>query len=174
MTEPNENYSLGIEQIKDFMPHRFPMLLIDRILQIEPKGNLDSPGADPDKIGTRVVALKNVTYNEPFFQGHFPSLSLMPGVMLIEAMAQTTSFTLYPHFLRSSQTIGADFQCVLVGVDDARFRRPVVPGDTLKIESVLSKVRSGLWFFNCKVEVDGQEVASAEIMAKLLLKGEVK
>src|SRR4051812_2452288 len=124
-------YRLNIDQVRKFLPHRQPLLLVDRVLEIHPKGSLDT--LSDDKLGTRVVAIKNISYGEPVFQGHFPEFSIFPGVMIIEAMAQVSSFSLYP-FLESSRG-GKDFQTILVGIDQARFRRPVIPGDTLRIET---------------------------------------
>jgi 3-hydroxyacyl-[acyl-carrier-protein] dehydratase len=163
-------YRLGIEQIMQFLPHRAPFLLIDRVLEVHPAGDLNdiSPNG---KIGTRVVAQKNVSYNEPHFQGHFPSFAIMPGVLVIESMAQAASFSLYPYMVNHVAGVGQlsrNFQCILVGVDSARFRRPVVPGDTLRIETVVKKCRGRLWAFECSATVDGQRVAEAEIMANLI------
>jgi 3-hydroxyacyl-[acyl-carrier-protein] dehydratase len=166
-------YRLNIEEIREFLPHRYPFLLVDRVLSIEPKGDIHDLSVGPSKEGTRVVAQKCVTFNEPFFQGHFPEMSLMPGVILTEMMAQTTCFSLYPQFTAQKKKLTGEFQCVLVGVDGARFRKPVVPGDVCTIESVVTKIRGGLWNFDCVIRVEGNEVASASIMAKLVLKKDV-
>ncbi len=170
-TNSDQRYRLNIDQVRAFLPHRAPFLLIDRVLEIQPLGDLRVIHGSADKVGTRVVALKNVTYNEPVFQGHFPDYSIFPGVLIIEAMAQTASFSLYP-FLPIERA--KDFQCILVGVDGARFRRPVIPGDTLRIESVLTKCRGKLWAFNVEVAVDGQKAAEAEILANLLLREDIQ
>ncbi|MBC7692796.1 MAG: 3-hydroxyacyl-ACP dehydratase FabZ [Methylotenera sp.] len=168
--QPNP-YLLNIDQIRRFLPHRSPFLLIDRILEIHPQGNLDDMTANDVKVGVKVVALKNISFNEPCFQGHFPEYSIFPGVLIIEAMAQAASFSLYPYLVKDLEAMARDFQCILVGVDGARFRKPVVPGDTLIIESVVSKCRGKLWFFDVVGKVDGQKVAEAQLMANLMVKG---
>ncbi|MEK6577819.1 MAG: 3-hydroxyacyl-ACP dehydratase FabZ [Bdellovibrionota bacterium] len=165
-------YRLSIEQVQKFLPHRYPFLLIDRVLEIHPTGNLSIIEASADKVGTRVVAMKNVTFNEPFFQGHFPAFSIMPGVLLIEAMAQAASFSVFPYFGSNFERLAKDFQCILVGVDSARFRKPVVPGDTLRFETTVTKCRGRLWGFSCVAIVEGQRVAEAEILANLISNAE--
>src|SRR5690606_36116680 len=140
---------------------------------IVPQGEIGNYVGTTDKVGTRVVALKNVTFNEPVFQGHFPEFSIFPGVMLVEAMAQASSFSLYPHLEDDLEGKVKDLQCILVGVDGARFRRPVVPGDTLKIEEVTTKARGKLYGFHGEITVDGQKAAEADILANLQLREEV-
>jgi 3-hydroxyacyl-[acyl-carrier-protein] dehydratase len=164
MTEAT--FQLGIDEIRRFLPHRFPFLLIDRILEIHPAGDLDD--INSNKAGTRVVALKNVTYNEPCFQGHFPSYAILPGVNVIESMAQASSFATYPSFAHNRDRLPSQYQCILVGVDSARFRRPVVPGDALRIEVLVTKSRGKLWMFQCTASVDGQKAAEAELLANLV------
>jgi len=169
-------YRLNIDQVQKYLPHRAPFLLIDRVLEIHPLGNLMDM-SPKDKVGVKVVALKNVTYNEPCFQGHFPGFSIMPGVLLIEIMAQAASFSVYPYFLASTggdiEHMSRNFQCILVGVDSARFRRPVIPGDTLRIETTVTRCRGKLWGFNCVISVDGQRVADADILANLAANSDV-
>ena len=148
---------LDARRIMELIPHRYPFLLIDRLI-----------AAVPNESAT---ALKNVTINENFFQGHFPGAPVMPGVLIIEAMAQVSSLALYPYLAKDIDRLARDFQCVLVGVDGARFRRPVVPGDLLRIESVITKMRGKLWGFQCKATVDGQVVAEADILANLIANG---
>ena len=173
MSEKSENrYRLNIEQIRRFLPHRQPFLLIDRVLEIHPVGDLKNPVSSEDKVGTRVVALKNISFNEPCFQGHFPQFSILPGVLIIEAMAQAATFSLYPAMEKDVDRLARDFQCILVGVDSARFRKPVVPGDALIFNSVVKKTRGSLWSFQVEASVDGSKVAEVEILAKLLLKNE--
>ncbi len=167
--QSNESqYRLNIERIQEYLPHRAPFLLLDRILEIHPVGKLNDLTED-GKIGTRVVSLKNVSFNEPHFQGHFPGFAIMPGVLILETMAQTASFSLYPYLQGQLDRFRGKFQCILVGVESARFRRPVVPGDTLKIETVVTKSRRQLWGFQCTATVDGQKAAEAEILANLIL-----
>lgn len=138
---------LDIQAIRDFLPHRYPFLLVDRVIECVP--------------GERLLGIKNVTYNEPYFQGHFPHLPIMPGVLIIEAMAQTTG-------LLASETapdvLGKGATYYLVGLDKVRFKRPVVPGDQLMLEACYLRHKRNIWAFACKAEVDGEFVASAEIM----------
>lgn len=165
MTE--NRYRLNIEQIRTFLPHRMPFLLVDRILEIHPQGDLNdlSPA---NKVGIKVVGIKNVTYNEPYFAGHFPSFSIVPGVLLVEMMAQVASFSIYPYLEKDIARIARDFQCILVGVDDCRFRKPVIPGDTLRVETVVTKCRGKLWGFSCVAFVEGQKVCEAQLIANLV------
>ncbi|MCM2277839.1 MAG: 3-hydroxyacyl-ACP dehydratase FabZ [Oligoflexia bacterium] len=163
-------YKLNIDDIRRFLPHRAPFLYVDRILEIHPQGDLNDMA--PEKmVGVRVVGIKNVSYNEPFFQGHFPSFSILPGVVILETMAQVSCFSLYPYMCRNIDRLSRDFQCIMVGVDGVRFRRPVVPGDTLRVETVVTKCRGRLWGFRCEATVDGQKVAEADILANLIANG---
>ena len=161
------SYSLNINQIQRFLPHRSPFLLVDRILEIHPKGNPDLPPPSAG-VGTRVVGIKNVSFNEPYFQGHFPGFAIVPGVLIVETMAQVASFSVYPNMAKDIDRLAREFQCILVGVDGARFRKPVVPGDTLRIETEVTKCRGKLWAFQCTVTVNGQCVAEAELLANLV------
>ncbi len=136
---------MDIQQIHSLLPHRYPFLLIDRVLDSEP--------------GKRLRAMKNVTINEPFFQGHFPTKPVMPGVLLIEAMAQATGL-----LAMESSEVPKEAIYYLVGVDKARFKRPVVPGDQLIFEVEVLKHKREIWVFAAEAKVDGNLVASAEIM----------
>ena len=136
---------MDIQKIQSLLPHRYPFLLIDRVLESEP--------------GKRLVAIKNVSINEPFFQGHFPSKPVMPGVLLIEAMAQATGL-----LAMESAEVPKEAIYYLVGVDKARFKRPVVPGDQLVFEIEVLKNRREIWVFAAEAKVDGKMAASAEIM----------
>jgi len=141
---------MDINEILEYLPHRYPMLLVDRVLEVVP--------------GERIVAIKNVTYNEPFFPGHYPHHSVMPGVLVIEAMAQAAA-------LLSFKTMGgkSDDQSVyyFVGIDGARFKRPVTPGDQLVLEvSILSSKRS-IWKYAAQAKVGGKIAAEAELMCTL-------
>jgi 3-hydroxyacyl-[acyl-carrier-protein] dehydratase len=160
-------YRLNVNQIQRFLPHRSPFLLVDRILEIHPVGNLDAPPPVAE-VGTRVVGLKNVSFNEPYFQGHFPGFAILPGVLILESMAQVASFSVYPNMAKDIDRLSREFQCILVGVDSARFRKPVVPGDTLRIETEVTKCRGKLWAFQCTALVENQKVAEAEILANLV------
>ncbi len=137
--------TLDVLQIQAILAHRYPFLLVDKVIECEP--------------GVRLLGVKNVTFNEPFFQGHFPQKPIMPGVLILEAMAQTTG-------LLASLTAGDELAGMiyyLVGIDKAKFKRPVVPGDQLMLESKYVKSKRNIWAFECTAEVDGEFVASAEI-----------
>jgi len=165
MSEPQQ-YRLDQRQIQEFLPHRYPFLFIDRILEISGPENMDSADTK-NKIGIKVIAQKNVSVNEPFFQGHFPQIPIMPGVLLVEAMAQASSFSMYPLMIKKIREGNETFQCLLAGVDGARFRAPVVPGDVLRFESEVTACRSTIWTFACKVFVESKLVAEANLMANL-------
>ena len=173
MSLEKNRYHLDIEKIRAFLPHRAPFLLVDRILEIHPKGDLAhfdiNNGAD--KVGTRVVGLKNYTFNEPFIPGHFPDYSIVPGVLQIETMAQVASFALYPFIESRFAELAGKFQTILVGVDGARFRKPVIPGDSLRVEAELTRCRGRMWGFNAAGFVDGQKVVEAELLANLGMNG---
>jgi 3-hydroxyacyl-[acyl-carrier-protein] dehydratase len=136
---------LDIAHIMRLLPHRYPMLLIDRVSDYVANQSL--------------TALKNVSINEPYFQGHFPTRPVMPGVLIIEAMAQAGGLLSY----MSNEERDPDLIYYLAGVDDARFRRPVVPGDQLEIRVAVETVRRGVWFYNCSAHVDGQTAVKARI-----------
>lgn len=136
---------MDIQKIQSLLPHRYPFLLVDRVIESEP--------------GKRLVAIKNVTINEPFFAGHFPSKPVMPGVLLIEAMAQATGL-----LAMESAEVPKEAIYYLVGVDKARFKRPVVPGDQLVFEVEVIKHKREIWVFSAEARVDDKLVASAEIM----------
>ncbi|HED19117.1 MAG TPA: 3-hydroxyacyl-ACP dehydratase FabZ [Gammaproteobacteria bacterium] len=138
---------MDINDIRKVLPHRYPLLLIDRVLEFHP--------------GKSLKGIKNVSFNEPFFQGHFPEKPVMPGVLILEALAQATG-------LLAFKTEGADREpnslYYLVGMDRARFKRPVEPGDQLHLSVELIKTRRGIWVFDTKATVDGKTAATAEIM----------
>ena len=135
-----------IEAIRRRLPHRYPFLLVDRILTRDDR---------------RVVSLKNVSANEPFFQGHFPDEAVMPGVLILEAMAQTTAF-----LLTEDDTLDTVIG-YLVGIDKAKIRRKVVPGDQLQIEAELMRLRHGILQADVRATVDGEPVASAVLTVAL-------
>jgi 3-hydroxyacyl-[acyl-carrier-protein] dehydratase len=138
---------LEIADIMRQVPHRYPMLLVDRVLECE--------------AGKRVVALKNVTVNEPFFPGHFPHRPVMPGVLIIEALAQAAGLLA---FKTAGVVPNEDTKFYFVAIDNARFRKPVVPGDQLILKVEFRRAFKGIWKFDGVAEVDGKEVASAEMM----------
>lgn len=167
----NENkYRLNFDEVRKYLPHRYPFLLVDRVLEIHPMGDITKE-EDVKKPGTRVVALKNFTGNEAFYPGHFPEMSVTPGVILIEAMAQVACFTLYPYFDGDKGKLAREYVVSLVGTDGIRFRKPVVPGDTVIFEATVKKVRGTLFMYDVVGRVDGQEVCGGEILANLSLKG---
>ena len=138
---------MDINDILQHLPHRYPFLLIDRVTEF--------------RAGESLVGYKNVTYNEPFFQGHFPDRPVMPGVLLLEAMAQATGLLAFKTVERSARRESLYF---LVGIDKARFKQPVEPGDQVILRADLLRSKRGIWVFDCKASVDGNMVASAEIM----------
>ncbi len=138
---------LDINEIMQILPHRFPFLLVDRITEMEP--------------GKRIVGLKNVTINEPFFPGHFPGHPVMPGVLIIEAMAQVGGILAY----LSSDEATRNKVTYFMGIDNARFRKPVTPGDQLRLELAVTMNRRGIWGFNGKAFVADKLVAEADLMA---------
>lgn len=141
---------LDIHKILKKLPHRYPFLLVDRVVEFE-----------KDK---RLLALKNVTINEPFFVGHFPVRPVMPGVLILEALAQTAALL---SFESAGQDISDDMVVYFVGIDGARFKRPVEPGDQLKLEAQLDRARAGIYRYKTKAFVDGEVVAEAELMCTM-------
>ncbi|MGE0753965.1 MAG: 3-hydroxyacyl-ACP dehydratase FabZ [Alphaproteobacteria bacterium] len=146
----NERLNISIERIMEMIPHRYPFLMIDKVTDMEP--------------GEHAIGIKNVSINEPFFMGHFPEKPVMPGVLIIEAMAQTSA-VLVVH------TLGKNAEGKLVyfmSVDEARFRRPVGPGDTLNIHVDKLQSRRNVWKFKCAAFVEEQKVAEAVISAMIV------
>ncbi len=141
---------LNINQIKKILPHRYPFLLVDKVIDF--------------KTGEYLVAIKNVTVNEPFFEGHFPKQPIMPGVLIVEAMAQATA--LYGE-LAVKDGMDDDILYYLVGVDKARFRQTVGPGDQLELQVNFETVRRNIWKFATTAKVDGKIVASANLLTTI-------
>jgi 3-hydroxyacyl-[acyl-carrier-protein] dehydratase len=139
--------AMDIHDILEYLPHRYPILLVDRVLEVVP--------------GEKITALKNVSVNEPFFPGHYPHHPVMPGVLIIEALAQTAA-------ILSFKTLGGkpDDKSVyyFVGIDGARFKKPVGPGDQLIMEVSILANKRGIWKFAAVAKVDGQVAAEAELM----------
>jgi 3-hydroxyacyl-[acyl-carrier-protein] dehydratase len=144
MTEPLQ---LDMQAILERLPHRYPFLLVDRVLECRP--------------GESIRALKNVTYNEPYFPGHFPGRPVMPGVIIIEAMAQAAGILC---FVTANVIPDAKTRFFFVGIDKARFRRPVVPGDQVILTAQLQRTLRGIWRFSTAASVGEHEVAHAEMM----------
>ena len=151
MAEPEK---LDIEAIMRQLPHRYPFLLVDRVLACV--------------AGEYIHALKNVTFNEPFFTGHFPHRPVMPGVMIIEALAQASGILA---FKTVKVVPDSETRFYFVAIDNARFRKPVEPGDQLVLKVTLKRAFKGIWKFHGSAEVDGVEVASAEMMVAPETKG---
>ena len=143
---------LDINEIREILPHRYPFLLVDRIIEMDAE---------------RIVGIKNVTHNEPFFQGHFPDFPVMPGVLIVEAMAQAAGVLVLKSIEdRHSKLV------LLVAIENARFRKPVVPGDTLRMEMKVIKRKASVAKMAGVATVDGVVVAEAEVMCKLADKEE--
>ncbi len=141
---------MDIKTVLERLPHRYPFLLVDRVLECE--------------VGKRIVALKNVTINEPFFPGHFPHHPIMPGVMLIEAMAQAAAILAF-----ESSRLRPDDKSVVyfLGIDEARFKSPVVPGDQLVLEARIERHLKGVWKFAAEARVGERLAAAAKMMCAL-------
>ncbi len=137
---------LDVTEIMKLLPHRYPFLLVDRITEIDP--------------GKKIVGLKNVTMNEPFFPGHFPGHPVMPGVLIVEAMAQVAAILVY-----SSSDDNKGKITYFVGIDNTKFRKPVVPGDQLRLELEVIGIRRGIYTFSGKAFVDGKLVTESELRA---------
>lgn len=138
---------LDVQEIKEYLPQRYPFLLVDRVEEIE--------------LGKSIVAYKNVTVNEPFFQGHFPHQPIMPGVLIIEALAQAAGVLGF----KSQEKKPADgYLYYFVGADDVRLRRPVIPGDQLRLEANVITNRRGVYRFSAKASVDGELVGTMNIL----------
>jgi len=139
--------AMDIRRILDKLPHRYPFLMIDRVLELQP--------------GAYVKAIKNVTINEPFFPGHFPVRPVMPGVMMIEAMAQAAAVLA---FVTKGTAAGDDTVVYLLGIDNARFKRLVEPGDQLVLEAWQDRVKAGVHKYRAKASVDGQLAVECELI----------
>jgi 3-hydroxyacyl-[acyl-carrier-protein] dehydratase len=142
--------SMDINEIMAYLPHRFPFLLVDRVLTLEK--------------GKHIVAVKNVSMNEPFFPGHFPKHPVMPGVLILEALAQAAALL---SFKSAGDEPNPDAIVYFAGIDGARFKKPVVPGDQLMLHVEILRNMRGIWKYATYAEVDGQRVAEAEMMATL-------
>lgn len=141
---------IDIDEIITLIPHRYPMLLVDRVISFEPKES--------------IVAQKNVTINEPYFIGHFPGKPVMPGVLIIEAMAQSSAILVV-------KSLGEEMHGKLVyfmSIDNAKFRRPVTPGDVLYFHVKTAQSRGSVWKMNCEAYVDGKKVSEATVTAKIM------
>lgn len=140
---------INIQRIMEMLPHRYPILLVDRILEITP--------------GQSAIALKNVTMNEPHFQGHFPNFPVMPGVLIIEAMAQTAAIVVIEDMGKASEGKIVYFMTI----ESAKFRKPVVPGDSMHIHVEKIKARANVWKFRGEARVNGELCAEAEFGAMI-------
>jgi 3-hydroxyacyl-[acyl-carrier-protein] dehydratase len=141
------DFMLDIDQIRAMLPHRYPFLLVDRVTECVP--------------GEHLTAIKNVTINEPFFQGHFPEKPVMPGVLIIEALAQASGILA---FITEGDQRDENVLFFFVGIDGARFKRPVLPGDRVELKTRLLRRRRDVWKFDTEAVVDGRRAALAELM----------
>jgi 3-hydroxyacyl-[acyl-carrier-protein] dehydratase len=147
---------MDVTEISKLLPHRYPFLLIDRVTEIEP--------------GKQLTGFKNVSVNEPFFQGHFPNHPVMPGVLILEALAQAAAVLAYKSAGFNPET----HVVYLMGIDGARFRRPVVPGDRLTLQVEVLRAKATVWKQKGLATVDGQVAAEAEFLATIVARPEVK
>lgn len=138
---------MDVNEIREYLPHRYPFLLVDRVVELNP--------------GQSIIAYKNITVNEPFFDGHFPDHPVMPGVLILEAMAQAAGILGF-RTMNKKPADGSIYY--FVGADDLRFKRPVVPGDRLQLEAQVISEKRGIWKFECRATVDGQLASSASIL----------
>ena len=143
--------AIDINQILKLLPHRYPFLLVDRVLEFTPRQS--------------ITAIKNVTINEPFFQGHFPDFPVMPGVLIIEALAQTAAL------LTFTEEKADDAVYYFAGIDGARFKKPVLPGDQLVMVATYQREKAGIYKFHVKATVDGELAAEADITCAVRRKG---
>ncbi|GFM31766.1 3-hydroxyacyl-ACP dehydratase FabZ [Desulfovibrio subterraneus] len=151
MTQENPN-SFDIRKILGLLPHRYPFLLVDRVVDYVP--------------GQSIVAYKNVSFNEPFFQGHFPGIPVMPGVLIMEALAQAGGILV----IKSTDTTIEDKLFLFTGMEKVRFRKPVYPGDKLELHCSLIRQKLKLWKMEGKAYVDGKLAAEAEMTAAIMNK----
>lgn len=142
----SQKNELNIHEIQELIPHRYPMLLVDRVLDFEP--------------GKTLHAIKNVTFNEPVFMGHFPEFAIFPGVMILESLAQATGILGF----KSSEGRKDGEMYLFASIDNAKFKQPVVPGDTMHLHVEFIKERRGMWKFYGEAKVDGKVVCSADLM----------
>ncbi len=147
----SKEIAIDINQIMKLLPHRYPFLLVDRVLEFTPRQS--------------ITAIKNVTINEPFFQGHFPDFPVMPGVLIIEALAQTAAL------LTFTEEKADDAVYYFAGIDNARFKKPVLPGDQLVMVATYQRERAGIYKFHVEATVDGELAAEADITCAVRTKG---
>jgi 3-hydroxyacyl-[acyl-carrier-protein] dehydratase len=138
---------MDIKEIREYLPHRYPFLLVDRVLELN--------------LGESIVAYKNITVNEAIFNGHFPDIPVFPGVLILEAMAQAAGILGFKTMGKKPQD-GSIYY--FVGADDVRFKRPVVPGDQLRLEAKILSERRGIWKFECRARVDGELASECTIL----------
>jgi 3-hydroxyacyl-[acyl-carrier-protein] dehydratase len=141
---------LNVHQIRKILPHRYPFLLVDRVEDIE--------------FGQRIHAIKNVTVNEPFFPGHFPDYPVFPGVLIMEALAQAAAILTFASASDEETKNAADDLYLFAGIDNARFKRPVMPGDRLELFAEMTANKRGIYKYKAVAKVDGQVVAEADLM----------
>ena len=148
--QKSELDAIDINRILEYLPHRYPMLLVDKVRDIIP--------------GESALGIKNVTVNEPHFQGHFPGQPIMPGVLIVEAMAQTAAILAV--LTMAEKSVGK--LVYFMSIDKCRFRRPVVPGDVMEIKVVFERRRGTVWRFECEATVDGERASEAVLVAMIV------
>ena len=142
---------LDINKIMELLPHRYPFLLVDRVIEFE--------------LGKSLTAIKNVTINEPFFPGHFPRFPVMPGVLILEALAQTCGLFAAQSMIEMDIPMGEDAMFLFAGIDGVRFKQKVVPGDQLLLRADVDKHKSGIWKFNATAKVNDKVICSGNLLA---------
>lgn len=161
---------LNVEQVQAFLPHRYPFLMVDRVLGIYLPPGLDLQRNRPayaELVGTRSVGIKSVSRNEALFEGHFPGFAVFPGVLIAECIAQVASFCLYPSVWDAPAEFPRRYRFFLAGLDGFRFKKPVHPGDQLKIETEFMKTKGPVCVFTGQVSVDGVKCASGDVIANM-------
>ncbi len=147
-----DRVNIGVNEIMEMIPHRYPFLLVDKVIEL--------------KDGESVIGVKNVTVNEPFFTGHFPGNPIMPGVLIIEAMAQASAILVVKTIKAEPNSMGV----LLASINNVKFRKPVVPGDTMKLHVKVLKNKMGMWSMSGEAHVDGKKVAEADFSAMIFEK----
>lgn len=153
------------QKILNYLPHRYPFIFVDRIEEMLIPVNAQG---EMEHVGTVITGIKNATINEHYFTGHFPGMPITPGVIQIETIAQVASFAVYPWLKTdNNMKILSGFELRLAGVDSARFRRPVVPGDKLVIKTTVTKKKGPIWAFQCTGTVDGHLAVECDLLASV-------
>lgn len=163
--------NLGIQDIMKVLPHRYPFLMVDRVIEVKTPKMITSKMSEKEVLdcrkGTVVRAYKNISANESVFMGHFPGNPVFPGVLTMEALAQTGAFATLPFVAFQNKGQIPPLNVALAGFDEVRFRKPIHPGDRIEMTTTVKQTKGGLWSFEGKVEVDGQIAAEGNFLAML-------